>query len=109
MGIRIDENDEFVHCRSDSALQGAGFPVILLTNQADSSVSSRNFLNLNGSIIAGAIIDHDDLQLTLIVRFQERLESCVDDFAFVVGGNDDTDRFSKICRRRTTETISQVD
>src|SRR6188472_3351586 len=107
MGIRIDENDEFVRRRRDPALQGTSFPEVLLTNQADSSVGGRYLLNLNGGIVTRTVIDHDDLQLTLILGLQERLECCVDDFAFVVSGNDDTDRFSKIHRRRTAETISQ--
>src|SRR5690348_15106129 len=106
MRIRIDENDEFVRGCRDAALQGASFPAILLTNQADSSVRGRYFLNLNRGIVTRAVIDHDDLQLTLIVGLQERLECCMDNFAFVVGGNDDTSRFSKIHLWRATETIS---
>src|SRR5207249_11999963 len=109
MGIRIDKNDEFVPGYGDSPLQGACFPVILLTNQPDSSISGRYFLHFNGSIIARAVIDDDDLQFALIVCFQERLECCVDDFAFVVGGDDYTDWFGKIHRRRTTKAIGQAD
>ena len=71
MSIRIDENDEFVPGCGDSALQGAGFPVILLTNQADSSITGRYFLYFNCGIVARAVINHDDLQLALIVCFQE--------------------------------------
>ena len=61
MSIRIDENDKFIPGRDDPTLQSAGFPVILLTNQADSSVSGRNLLNLNGGIVARAVINHDDI------------------------------------------------
>ena len=61
MSIRIDENDECIPGCGDPALQSAGFPVILLTNQADSSVIGRNFLNLNGGIVARTVINHDDI------------------------------------------------
>ena len=69
MSIRIDENDKFMPGCSDSALQSARFPVILLTNQSDSSISCRDFLHFRGGIVTRTVINHNNIQLALIIRF----------------------------------------
>ena len=41
--------------------------MILLTYQADSSVNSPYFLNLNGGIVTRTVIDHDNLQQVCVL------------------------------------------
>src|SRR5205814_7734446 len=90
MRIRVDEDDELVLGGCDSALQGSCFPAIVLANQSHPRISRRDLLHFCGSIVTGTIIDHDDFQLALVVRFQKRLQRCRDDLAFIVSSDGDT-------------------
>src|SRR6266550_5333064 len=96
MRIRVNEDDEFVLGRGDSALQGSCFPAIVLTNQSHPRIGCRDLLYFGGGIVTRTIIDHDNFQLALIVCFQKRLQCCRDDLALIVSSDDDTGGFGKI-------------
>ena len=76
MRIRVDEHDESVAGCSDSALQGTRFPMVFLTNQSDPSIRCRDFLDFRSSIVTRTVVDHNNIQVALVIRFQKRLQRC---------------------------------
>src|SRR5438094_5668349 len=109
MRIRVDEDDELVLGRCDSALQGSCFPAIVLANQTHPRISCRDLLHFRGGIVTRTVIDHDNFQIAPIVCFQKRMQGCSDNFAFIVSGNDYAGGLGKIYRPRSTKAISEVD
>src|SRR5438045_9766654 len=107
MRIRVDEDDESMAGCSDSALQRARLPMDFLANRSHPRISCRDLLHFRGGIVTRTIIDHDNLELALVVRFQKRLQRCRDDLAFIVSSDDDASGLGKSARQRSTKAIGE--
>ena len=71
MRIRVDEHDESVAGCADSAVQRARLPMVFLADQSHPSIRCHDFLHFRGGIVTRTIIDHNNIQLPLIIRLQK--------------------------------------
>src|SRR5205809_2078259 len=95
--------------RSQAALQGARFPVIVLLRQTNTRFALRNALNFRSSLITRTVIHYDDFDFPLVVRSEQRAQSFRDHFLFVVSSYHHADRLREIYFRSAPKTIREPD
>ena len=98
MRVGIEENNELVLNERQPALQGDRFAAVALPNESNSRVVPRDFFDLGGGLIAGAVVHHQHFDCARMIVSQNRAQGRGDHLLLIEGGNQNADRRAKIRR-----------